>query len=517
MLESIVDFIGRLLSKIFGIFTKIGDGVEDVRRATSGAGKVVSQAKTTLSVSVTGESHVNYFRGRIVGEFIKVLSLFAPTKYDPKTGAYVAYFMRKSTKTCVEYLKFYKDTETSDVTHIAYYRQNKLISKKGTTFLLGTNDSSNLSTDDNVIKCVSETLSGRAPMYLCHEEPRVNVSVGSPMFFTGIWAVTIRAVQNRVQKYLDGDEEVKKDVESITSKAGLHLFMSFFKSFKEPMMDAGYGKCSITRVADGVTNYNKGHFNTQKILEFKYSKEATGESISAIEGSKDVKLVYHGTELRVTNCSTNETPKVLATRLNRKVADSLLLSDDRNLARNFLFFIMATGVSDMADIIHECRTEMNDAVGYPDAEVDTLNENVEPVVTKVMYDTGFTVDDKGEFVSDVFKRETDVYMSSMVRPENDTVPDSDVVIETVPVSEITSIRKRVGMPAPTVIDVEPVQTGPDDDSGEKSNIDSLLEAAEKQPEVEEVADETPNRAEEESSTGDNIEELVKMARGLGND
>lgn len=405
MFEQIIEAIGRFIA---ALFRKSGEFIEDAKveaNLMKEQARVSSvNAKSTLSVSFSEGSYVNYFRNRVIGEFLRVMSSVVPYKYEPKSGKYVVYFVRHKRKNYMEYIKFSKDTEESKNVDISYTVINRMMSSTGITSKIGNTSKKVLLVDDAVSSCIYDSISGRkAPLYMLHVLED-KVGVGNPTFVYDCWILTTKIIMKKTVAYINGgtDANDKQMIESLTSSAGIHMFMSYFQSLTNPFYRTSYGSSKINSMASAVKLYNSLHFNTNKILSFTYNKCEKNKGRVEVDQQRDrTTLSLYGAEVIFTGKIT-ESAEMAISRFNYKFAETLLTSDDLALRRNFAFYMFSTGGIDDKDIIQLWEEDEVANSKVSDPSYTDINNRVEPVVKKVMYDSGFKEDDSGELVSKDF-------------------------------------------------------------------------------------------------------------------
>lgn len=407
MFEKVIEAIGRLLSLVFGTVGNVVDNINVEKNMIKDQVKSTTiKTKSTLNISVNGESHVNYFKNRVVGEFLRVMSALVPYEYEESSNKYVAYFVRNKRKSLMEYVKFSKNDINDTNADISYTIINKLLSSIGTTTKLGNTKDKVLLVDENTSRCMYEAISGnKAPLYLVHVLDN-RIGVGNPAFVYDCWITTVKLISRRVDKYMNNElssEEDKKLIEVLMTQAGVHMFMSYFKSLNNPFYRTFYKEANIKSIVEGVNYYNSLHFNTNTVIDFSYDSSNKINSKVEISKEKDYTVLQnYGVSLKLLGAINGPFDQVMR-RFNYKFAETLLLSDDKVLRRNFLFYMFSTGGVDNKDIIELKEEELVKDAKINDKDASSFNDKVEPVVNKVMKENNFTENEEGDLESKVFE------------------------------------------------------------------------------------------------------------------
>lgn len=430
MFETIIDFIGNLLSSIFGRFA---DFIEDRKVSLNMMKEQVSQTKTqttsTLSVSISENSHVNYFRNRVIGEFLKVIVSLIPFKYDCESNKYVSYFVRRKNRSTMEYIKFSKNKENDTDADVSYTYINKVISKTGVTTNIGNTSQTVLLVTDVVSNCIYDAISGyKSPLYLCNVLDDA-VNIGNPTFIIDCWVLMVRAINISVSRYFSDNSSIEhKKVNILMEQAGMHMFMSYFKSIKNPFYRELYKQSSISSISEAIKVYNSLHFNTNKIVGFSF-KENSSNSCS-IEYSDNDKFTFinaYGITLKVTGI-IRDTKETVFKRFNHKLSESILKSNDHALVRNFVSYVLSTGgieLEDINTILTEEDYINNNQDSYQDTSMSNMNDSIEQAVDKVMEDSNFKEDENGDLVSIDFKSFIDTDVKTKVKSKQTVIPKED--------------------------------------------------------------------------------------------
>lgn len=405
MIEKIIDFIGRVLSALFRKSNDIIDNTKTEYGMMKQQAKVAKvNVQSTLSVSVSGEGHVNYFRNRVVGEFLRVMSSAVTYRYEQSSGKHVAYFVRHKRKMVMEYIKFSKDRIDDREAEISYTFINKIISSTGVTTNIGRTDKKVLLVDDAISNCIYDAISGKkAPLYLVHELGN-KVGVGNPTFVYDCWIMTTKLITKKVQAYLlDSKTRDGQLIETLMSQAGIHMYMSYFRSLSNPFYRTVYGKGSINTVVEAIKDYNSRHFNTNKVLNFAFDYDNKGGIRVEVDPSREFTTIHlYGVSIKFTGVIT-ETGQYAERRFNYKFAESLLKSDDLDLRLNFLFYLFSTGGIDDEDIVKLNEQQELEGARGSDPHVASLHQRIEPVVATVMQSSNFSEDSDGDLSSRDFE------------------------------------------------------------------------------------------------------------------
>lgn len=417
MFERIVEWIGNFLSSIF---RKGGDIMDDARVEANMFKEQARATKTktaaTFNISISGESHVNYFRNRVIGEFLRVMVAFVPYKYDNTTGRFVVYFVRNRRRSVVEYIKFSKPTMECKNADISYTVINKIISSTGMTTDIGNTQDKVLHINDMVSTCIYDSIdSKKAPLYLVHDLDG-DIKVGNPTFVYKCWVVMCKLIIRRVDAYCNRPEGTpSKDselIEKLMTQAGIHMFMSYFRSIDNIFYKNCYRTATINKIVDAINRYNDNHFNVNKITKFSYEPDTNRCSVEVSEDKKFSIFNLQGVTIKFSGVIT-ETGDAAMRRFNYKLAEVLLRAEDEVLKRNFLFYIFSTGGIEDNEIV-KLQEEQEQSKTYSDFIITNLNERVEPTVGLVMADSGFKENVDGDFSSKVFEQaaDTEVAMES---------------------------------------------------------------------------------------------------------
>jgi nitrogen regulatory protein PII-like uncharacterized protein len=407
MIEKLIEAIGRFLS---ALFRKSGDIIDDTRvemnmlKEQAKVAKVNTQS--TLTVSVTGESHVNYFRNRVVGEFLRVMASLVPYQFEQSSGRYVAYFVRHKRRSFVEYIKFSKNHLEDSESEISYTYLNKIISSTGITTNIGRTDKKILVVDDNISNCIYDSISGqKAPLYLVHILDN-RVGVGNPTFVYECWIITVKLISKKVDNYLRNDDTCDgKMIEILMNQAGIHMYMSYFRSISNPYYRTYYKKGAINSIVEAIKDYNSRHFNVNKILNFSFEPAIKGKgSIEFNKEKNQSTLSLYGVSIKFTGNISEKLSNNAISRFNYKFAEILVKSEDDALRRNFLFYLFSTGGLDDSDIVQLKEEEEVEGSKFSDTKVSEFNNKVEPVVTKVMQESNFRETESGDLASMDFEQ-----------------------------------------------------------------------------------------------------------------
>ena len=433
MFERIIEAIGRFIASLF---RKSSEFIEDTKVESNlfkEQAKVSAiNAKSTLNISMKEGSYVNYFRNRVIGEFLKVLATLVPYKYEEDSGKYSAYFVRHKRKSMMEYIKFVKNNENDKDADISYTVVNKMLSSTGITMRLGNSGDNVLVVDDAVSSCIYDSISGKkAPLYLLHVLDK-RVGVGNPAFVYDAWVLVVKLISKKVDSFLSPNQS-EKDVflvNNLMSNAGIHMFMSYFKSLDNPYYRMYYKPCSLKSMSDGVKYYNSLYFNTNKITKFTFVDGSREKCHVLVNHNKRVsELSLYGATITFTGIITEE-GEAAGKRFNYKLAETLIKTDDEILKRNFLFYLFSTGGIDDKDII-ELREEKDiDSSKSQDKEAVEFNKKVEPVVKKVMVDSGFKEDESGDLASADFSEFVESDVKAKYNNPNPVVPKEEEPIAT---------------------------------------------------------------------------------------
>lgn len=432
MIERIIDFIGRLLSAIFRKSNDIIDNTKTEYGMIKQQAKVAKvNTQSTLSVSVSGENHVNYFRNRVVGEFLRVMSSLVVYQYEKSSGKHVAYFVRHKRRSAMEYIKFSKDRLDDKEAFISYTYINKIISSTGVTTNVGRTDQKVLLVDDAISNCVYDSISGKkAPLYLVHVLGD-KVGVGNPTFVYDTWILTTKLISKKVKAYImDSNTRDGQLIETLMSQAGIHMYMSYFRSLSNPFYRTVYGKGTINTIVEAIKDYNGRHFNVNKILNFSFDYENKGGVRVDIDPSREFTTLHlYGVTIKFTGV-ISEVGENAARRFNYKFAESLLKSEDLDLRVNFLFYMFSTGGIDDQDIVRLNEQEQIEGAKTSDPAVTALHQRVEPAVKTVMEASNFEEGPDGDLASRDFEEfiQQDVQAKSKVGEV--VVPKVDEVLVT---------------------------------------------------------------------------------------
>lgn len=427
MLEKIIDFIGRALSVIF---RKSNDIIDNTKTEYGMVKQQVKVAKvntqSTLNISISGENHVNYFRNRVIGEFLKVMSSLVSYKYDESSGKYVAYFVRYKRKFVMEYIKFSKDKIDDIESFVSYTYINKIISSTGVTTNIGKTNQKVLLVTDSISTCVYDSISGKkAPLYLVYVLGD-KIGIGNPTFVYDSWVLITKLIDKKVQSYIsDKDTRDGKLIETLMSQAGIHMYMSYFRSLTNPFYRTSYLKTSITSISSAVKDYNSRHFNSNKILNFSFDYENKGDIKIEISPNKDFSIVsLYGITIKFTGV-ISESGQYAAERFNYKIAQSIIKTEDASLKYNFLFYMFSTGGIDDEDIVKLNEEKEIKEDNTVDSSIAVLNQRVEPVITDVMNSSNFNEGSDGDLVSRDFEEFIEQNISSKVNNSEIVVPKVD--------------------------------------------------------------------------------------------
>lgn len=438
MFERIVEAIGRFLSKLFG-FT--GDFIDNVKVSSSiykdQIKTTTNNTKATLSISVSGEGHVNYFRNRVVGEFLKVIVSLLEYKYDKESGKYVAYLVRHKKKSLMEYLRFSKDSKEDIDADITYTVINKLLSKDGVTYKVGNSSSNVLVVDDKVSTFIYEGISGKkAPIYLVHVVS-TKIGVGNPIFLLDCWRLIIRIIENKVNNFESDTEDYKK-IEVLMDQAGMHMFMSYFKSLNNPFYRTFYKSSNINTVVDAVKYFNNQNFLPKnKILKFSYSVENKSLSQVEYDSVKDKTTIIHYGITIVLTGKVGDIDSYILKGVSYKMCESLVKSNDKNLRDNVLFYMFSTGGIDDKDIVQLKENNETQESIY-DKDISRVNNYIEPTINEVMEKSNFKENEDGDLVSREFEQYIDLNVKENSYKEQEEVKASYIVAK--PVEDIKPIE-----------------------------------------------------------------------------
>lgn len=510
MFEKIVEAIGRFLSKLFGGF---GDTFIDMKvnssMAKNQAKAATLQAKSTLSISMSEESLVNYFSNRVVGEFLKILASVSPYKYEESSNSYVAYFVSRRNKNNIHYIKFSKKDLDDRDADVAFTYINKMISKTGLTSKLGNTKDNSLLVDDVVTSCVYNAISGtKAPMYLCHYIPGGNVDIGDGSFFIDTWMLTVKAINMDVEKYFrDSNCSEYKNVERLMTQAGMHLYMSYFKSTGNPFYRTSYLETETNTIVKAVKLYNQEQFNVNKIVSISFDKSSRiSPVVKSVPGKNRFIIEAYGLSVTFTG-STSDDGVTAFQKFNYKLAESLAKSSNINLRRNFIFYVLSTGGTVSINGNEDSTQYNNDRV------MTQYNANVEPYVKKVMDSANFVEDDNGDLASKDYTTFIEAEVKEKAKDKNPTIPEpsAPIISEKAPdivisdyVDAISSSVDSMDNDAVGTNEIDkPIRSrvvtdGTNPELKSNSVIDSLKESSEK------VVDSKVRKVEDESTyTGEN--------------
>lgn len=433
MFERIIEAIGRFIASLF---RRSSEFIEDTKVESNlfkEQAKVSAiNAKSTLNISMQEGAYVNYFRNRVIGEFLKVLATLVPYKYEEDSGKYIAYFVRHKRKSMMEYIKFVKTNENDKDADISYTVVNKMLSSTGITMRLGNSGDNVLVVDDAVSSCIYDSISGKkAPLYLLHVLDK-RVGVGNPAFVYDAWVLTVKLISKKVDNFLSSSQN-EKDVflvNNLMSNAGIHMFMSYFKSLDNPYYRMYYKPCSLKSMSDGVKYYNSLYFNTNKITKFTFVDGSREKCHVLVNHNKRTsELSLYGATITFTGIITEE-GEAAGKRFNYKLAETLLKTEDETLKRNFLFYLFSTGGIDDKDIIELNEEKDIDSSKTQDKEAVEFNKKVEPVVQKVMVDSGFKEDESGDLASADFSDFVESDVKAKYNNPNPVVPKEEEPIAT---------------------------------------------------------------------------------------
>ena len=442
LLEKIIDIIGRLLSKIFG---RLDDIKNDVQVKTNKSKEQINVAKTqtksTLNISISGEQHVDYFKGRVIGEFIKVLASYVPYRYEQSSKKYVAYFVRKRNRNVIEYIKFSKDSKESKSVDISYSYINKLISKNGIRSEMGNTTDSTLVLDSDVISGISYAVSGKkSPYYLCFVEPKKTVEVGNPTFIVDSWLSVMNLIKVLTNNYFkDFNSKQYKEVEGLMQRAGFHMVMSYFKSVKDPYYRTAYRTCHLKTIVDAIKDYNSLHFNSNKITNFTYDKDYIREKPNFSMREDGFTVRGYGICVTYTGKPIVNESKAFE-EYGYKLASFIAKNNDKDLCFNFIFYIISTGGIHDADIV-ELKELYKEVSKETDSSIVEVNNSVEPEVSTIMEESNFIEDEDGDLTSKLFEST----ISDNVKAKASTIEPASIpeVMEPIKVKDISIKEEEV--------------------------------------------------------------------------
>lgn len=428
MIEELMEKIARFISNFF---RRAGEKVEDSKleynMSRTQMKDTKANVKSMLKVSVSEKTTINYFENRVIGELLKLVSYVVEYKYEAKTKTYVAYLVRRKKKNTMEYIKFYKYNEQDTDANITYTLINRIISNKGVTVDIGNTKDTNLVVTPEISRCLYDSITpDKAPLYLVHVL-NDEINIGNPKYVYECWVLMCKVISNKVERYRV-DVALQKQVDKLVDRAGIHLFMSYFKTTNNPFYKKYYSYNEINDLLGAVIDYNSRHFNTNKILDFYYDgnnktkgiiKSATDKSISHIS--------LYGVNIKVSP-ALNSNTDINIKSLNYKFANVLLKSEYKEIRDNFLFFIYSTGGIDDEDIIELKEQELFGKNKYTDDVINEMNNTLEKDVETIMSESGFTEGENGEYSSEEFKSYIDALVEDLSNSNDTSYPTAEYIV-----------------------------------------------------------------------------------------
>lgn len=436
MIEAIIVAISNFFSKILRTYKKVNttvvNAVDNVNTQIYSAKNTIS---STVSITLSNVSHINYFKNRVIGEFLRIIVELVSYVYDNESDKYVVYLVRRNTKLTMEYIKLSKDKEDSKDADITYTIINKLISKRGTTTYVGNTSQVVLNVTDAVSDCLYSALEeGKAPLYVVNVLDNINMSVYHTTYYNECWIIASKLIKRRVNTYIKIPiEDDIKFIDSLVQMAGTHLFMSYFKSVDNPFYRMYYKDTDNNSIVKSINDFNSKVYNTDKILDISYDSSDKSDAIlTRINTSNNYILKYYGIIIKFTSktISNTTTAKSIMDRFNYKLSEEILKSNDKIIRDNFLFYIFSTGIASTLLSKDDISKEIPS-----DVIINDINDSVENTVIEDMNELGFKEDDSGSFISKLFKESVESIVTSSIEGKI-VVPTKAVVTHPIVIQDI---------------------------------------------------------------------------------
>lgn len=415
MIERIFTAIGRFFSSIFSFF---GDKVEDVKISTANTKQQVKSAAKNISHSFSVNNTTNYYKNRIIGEFLRFIAGYLTYNFDKEVSTYSAYLVRHPSKFTMEYFSFMKYKKEDKVVYISYTVINSIISKTGVTYNIGSTEDKVLAVKDFMSKSIYNAISKKkAPLYVCSS---TKDTVGDVKFVYDNWIYMTRLIVDL--SFVEGHGPTQ----DLMNIAGFQLVMSYFDSLKDKWFENVYKPSTMKKLYDFVEYYNSLAFNQNKIISFNYDKEY--RSVSKAEGKT---IIHYGIIIEYADELTKSSLKPIES-YSYKFIDTMLKTRDMQLYRNFLVFVIATGSVHCPELTK--ITEEDDKPVASDEIVNKMNDFVEEDINTEMKKAGFDFkDDNSDAESQVFETTMDGYVdqsfnitfSKLPKPSVNTVELED--------------------------------------------------------------------------------------------
>jgi hypothetical protein len=418
MFERIIYFIGRCLSNIFGFVSSIKDNITvETNMMKNQVKSTTIKTKSMINVSISEDSHINYFNKRVITEFLKVIASLLEYKYNKDSNLYVVYLVRKKNKYNIEYIKFTRDNKESKITNITYTYINKLISTTGISVNIGRTDKDILNIDENVIKCVLDSINtNKSPLYILYNI-NDNIEIGNDNFIYDCWVLTSKIILHKTESYFN-NKSYFNEVEYLTKKAGLHVVMSYFKSINNIFYNNIYKQSNIKTIVDIITEYNSLNTTKYGILDFYYSKSSKDRFKYEIVKNNNYTIIgSYGLYLRLDGIIEN--PNItLFDKIGLELFNTILNTKDFNLSKNIISYLFSIG-NMSEDDINKIKEEIDiSGPKYQDRGMEELNSKVEKPLDIVMEYNKFTENEEGDFESELYKNKKEFYLKDIISNNN---------------------------------------------------------------------------------------------------